>query len=151
MIKTARNPTAAHSNLQAPRSAGLIGRIDEMHGWCKTCGVWALSLAARLRDPTIVIVTIILLAPTALSQSDSDRLGMSANQLARKVVTHELKVQDENHDHWMYRLEKDDSARKQVQEIIETNNGSLSRLLSMGGRPLDAKQQQKRIFACRAS
>ena len=68
---------------------------------------------------------------------------MSANELARKVVTNELKFQDEDHGHWMYRLEKEESGRKQVQEILETNNGSLSRLLSIDGHPLDAKQQQK--------
>ncbi|MGC2195940.1 MAG: hypothetical protein WA628_14780 [Terriglobales bacterium] len=68
---------------------------------------------------------------------------MSANELARKVVTNELKIQAEEHGHWMYRLEKEESGRKQVQEILETNNGSLSRLLSIGGHPVDAKQQQK--------
>jgi hypothetical protein len=89
------------------------------------------------------MVTIILLGSNALPQSDSERLGMSANELARKVVTNELKFQDEDHGHWMYRLEKEESGRKQVQEILETSNGSLSRLLSIGGHPLDAKQQQK--------
>jgi hypothetical protein len=43
----------------------------------------------------------------------------------------------------MYRLEKEESRRKQVQEILETNSGSLSRLLSIGGHPLNTKQQQK--------
>jgi hypothetical protein len=68
---------------------------------------------------------------------------MSANELARKVVTNEMKFQTEDHGHWMYRLEKEESGKKQVQEILETNNGSLSRLLSIDGHPLDAKQQQK--------
>jgi len=68
---------------------------------------------------------------------------VSADVLARKVVSNELKFQDEDHSHWMYRLEKEESGRKLVEEILETNNGSLSRLLSMDGRPLDAKQQQK--------
>jgi len=43
----------------------------------------------------------------------------------------------------MYRLEKEESGRKRVQEILETKDGSLSRLLSIDNRPLDAKQQQK--------
>lgn len=68
---------------------------------------------------------------------------MSANELARRVVTNELKFQHQDQGRWMYRLEKEESGRKQVQEILETNNGSLSRLLSTDGRPLDAKQQQK--------
>jgi hypothetical protein len=68
---------------------------------------------------------------------------VSANELARKVVTSELKFQDEDHGHWIYRLEKEESGTKQVQEIVETKGDSLSRLLSIDGRPLDAKQHQK--------
>lgn len=68
---------------------------------------------------------------------------MSAVNLARNVVTNELKVQGEEHSHWMYRLDKEESGRKQTLEILETNNGSLSRLLSLNGRPLDPKQERK--------
>jgi hypothetical protein len=88
------------------------------------------------------MATIILLGSNLISQSDPE-FGMSANELARRVVTNELKFQAEDHGHWMYRLEKQESGRKQVQQILETNNGSLSRLLSIDGRPLDTKQQQK--------
>ncbi len=115
-----------------------------MHSWFKTCGAPGSSLVVRLiHGSATVIVTIILFASNALPQSESDRVGMSANELARKVVTNELKFQYDDHGHWMYRLEKEESGRKQVQEIVETNHGSLSRSLSIDGHPLDAKQQQK--------
>ena len=65
---------------------------------------------------------------------------MSANDLARRVITNELKFQDD-HTNWMYRLEKEQYGKKQVEEIIETREGSLSRLLSINGQPLTAKQQ----------
>jgi hypothetical protein len=68
---------------------------------------------------------------------------MSANELARKVVTNELKFQDEDRGHWMYRQEKEESVRREVKEVIETKDGALSRLLSIDGHPLTAKQQQK--------
>src|SRR5260370_16330561 len=68
---------------------------------------------------------------------------MEANELARKVVSNELKSQDADHVHWMYRLEKRESDKKQVQEIIQTKYGSLSRLVSVNGRLLDTKQRQK--------
>jgi hypothetical protein len=68
---------------------------------------------------------------------------MSANELVRRVVANELKSQADDHGHWMYRLVKEESGRKQVQEILETNNGSFTRLLSIDGRPLDARQQQR--------
>ena len=115
-----------------------------MHPWLKTCCALMPPLAVRLiHSPATIIVTIILLGSNALPQSDSERLGMSANELARKVVTNELKVQNEHLGYWMYRLEKEDAGKKQVQVIVETKDGSLSRLLSIGGRPLDTKQQQK--------
>lgn len=104
----------------------------------------ASPLAVRqVNGLAAAIVTIILLGSNALSQSDSVRPGMSAVELARKVVTNELKVQDEEHYHWMYRLEKEESGRKQAQEILETNDGSLSQLLSVDGHPLDVQQQRK--------
>jgi len=43
----------------------------------------------------------------------------------------------------MYRLEKAESGRSQVQRILETKNGSLSQLLSMDGHPVDDKQLRK--------
>jgi hypothetical protein len=114
-----------------------------MHSWFKTCRALTWPVVRLIHNPAILIVIIILLGSNALPQSDFERLGMSANELARKVVTNELKVQAEDHGHWMYRLEKEESGKKQVLQILETSNGSLSRLLSVGGRPLDAKQQQK--------
>jgi hypothetical protein len=108
------------------------------------CRVPALfSAVRRVRGPASIVVTIILLGSNVLPQSDSERPGIAPAELARKAVTNELKIQDEDHGHWMYRLEKEESGRKLVQQIVETNKGSLSRLLSMDGRPLDVKQQQK--------
>lgn len=102
------------------------------------------SLLGRLIfNFVIVIATTIVLGLSALSQSDFESLGVSANELARRVVTNELKFQEEDHGHWRYRLEKEDSGRKQVQDILETSHGSLDRLVSVDGHPLDAKQRQK--------
>jgi len=57
-----------------------------MHGWLKTCCARMQPLAVRLiHSPVTPIVTIILLGSTAFAQSDSERLGMSANELARNT------------------------------------------------------------------
>jgi hypothetical protein len=115
-----------------------------MYTWLKTHRTAASAVAFRIVSCMgAFILTSILFAPNALSQSDSPKHEMSAVDLARKVVTNELKVQDQDHGRWMYRLEKEESGRKQTQEILETSYGSLSRLLSMDGHPLDAKQQRK--------
>jgi hypothetical protein len=85
---------------------------------------------------TLAIISLGLSAP---SQSVPGG-RVSANDLARRVITNELKFQDD-HTNWMYRLEKEQNGKKQVEEIIETKEGSLSRLLSINDRPLTAKQQ----------
>jgi len=115
-----------------------------MHSWLKTYGGLIRPSCVRLiRRSAIVIGAAILLGSSALAQPDFEKPGISAHELARRVVTNELKFQTEDHGHWMYRLEKDEFGRKQVLQILETNNGSLSRLLSSGGRGLDLQQQEK--------
>jgi hypothetical protein len=124
-----------------------------MHSWFKTrrAGL-ASSLIVRLvHGFATVIVTVILLGSNALPQSDSERLGMSSNELARKVVANELKFQNENHDHWMYRLEKEESGRKGVQEILETKDGSLSGSSPLIAVHLTPNSSRKRTSACRGS
>ena len=81
-----------------------------------------------------VLVSTILLGSATLSQSDSRILGVSANDLVQRVITNELNFQGD-HTNWMYRLEKEQYGKKQVEEIVETKEGSLSRLLSINDRP----------------
>jgi hypothetical protein len=111
-----------------------------MHSWFKTCDGPASSLPVTLkRNSVVLILTIILLGVPARPQSVPNS-PISANDLARRVVTNELTFQDD-HTNWMYRLEKEQYGKKQVEEIVETKEGSLSRLLSINDRPLTAKQQ----------
>ena len=86
-------------------------------------------------------LAIILLGIPARSQSGAGN-QVSANDLARRVITNELKFQDD-HTNWMYLLEQEQYRKKQVQEIVETKEGSLRRLLSIDDRPLTAKQQKE--------
>ena len=115
-----------------------------MHACYKTCGKVASPLAVRMVSRlAVLILTIIGPSPNALSQSGFLKVEMPAVDLARKIVTHELRVQNDKQIHWMYQLEKAESGRKHVQKILETEDGSLSQLLSIDGHPLDAKQLLK--------
>jgi hypothetical protein len=151
MIEIVRKHTARYQRESTNLLSCLSHRKSgHMNNWIKTCCTLTSPSVARLtHGPATVIVTIILLGSNALSQSDPERLGMSANELARKVVTNELKFQDEDHGRWMYRLEKEESGKKQVQEILETNNGSLvdSSLLTAVHSPRN--NSRRRISACR--
>jgi hypothetical protein len=127
------------------RSLGLPGTDGcSMKNWVKTfCTKASPSVVRFAHGVATVTLTIVLLGSRALPQSDSATLGISAHDLARKVITNELKSQDKDHGHWMYRLEKEEFGKKQIEEIVETNDGSLSRLLSVDGRSLDATQQRE--------
>src|ERR1700680_1909374 len=84
------------------------------------------------------LAIILLVMPTRSQSIQSSQA--SANDHARRVIANELKFQDD-HTNWMYRLEKEQYGKKQVEEIIETKEGSLSRLLSIDDHPLTSKQQ----------
>jgi hypothetical protein len=95
----------------------------------------------QVQSSAAVILAVILLGVPARPQSVLSS-QVSANDLARRVITNELKFQDD-HTNWMYRLEKEQDGKKQVEESIETKEGSLSRLLSINDRPLTAEQQKE--------
>jgi hypothetical protein len=92
------------------------------------------------RSAAFTLAIVLLGIPASPQSVPSSQV--SANDLARRVITNELKFQAD-HTNWMYRLEKEQDGKKQVKEIIETKEGSLSRLLSINDRPLTAKQQEE--------
>ena len=94
----------------------------------------------RLHLSGAIAPVIILLGTTVSPQSVREG---SANDLVRRIVTNELKAQDEDHSHWMYRMEVEDREKREVREIIETQYGDLSRLLYVNGRPLSEEEQRK--------
>ena len=95
----------------------------------------------QVHSSAAITLAIILLGIPARSQSVPSS-QVSANDLARRVITNELRFQDD-HTNWMYRLEKEQDGKKQVEEIVETKEGSLSRLLSIDDRSLTTKQQEE--------
>jgi hypothetical protein len=95
----------------------------------------------QVHNSAAITLAIILLGVPARPQSALSS-QVSANDLARRVVANELEFQDD-HTNWMYRLEKEQDGKKQVEEIVETKEGSLSRLLSTNDRPLTVKQQEE--------
>ena len=116
---------------------------DEMH-MLKTCRAVAWTLTATTASGlALFVLTTVLSSSNLLAQSDPMGIGMAPVDLARKVVTNELRVQNDEQSHWMYRLEKAESGRTRIQKILETKNGSLGQLLSIDGHLLDAKQLLK--------
>lgn len=69
----------------------------------------------------------------------------TANDLVRAVIANELKAQDGSHSRWMYRVDKKERGRAKAKEVVQTAHGSLDRLVSVDGHPLNAKEQQDEI------
>jgi hypothetical protein len=137
--QTAATATRTYKPFALSVSRKVYGLMNSL---LNTCCALMSPLALRLiRSPATFTLAIILLGVPARPQSIPSS-QVSANDLARRVITNELNFQDD-HTNWMYRLEKEHSGKKQVEEIIETKEGSLSRLLSVNDRPLTAKQQRE--------
>jgi hypothetical protein len=102
----------------------------------------------QIHNPAAFTLAVILLGIPARPQSVPGG-QVPANDLARRVITNELRFQDDQ-TNWMYRLEKEQYGKKRVEEIIETREGSVGRLLSINDRPLTVKHRRKRTSLCRS-
>jgi hypothetical protein len=75
------------------------------------------------------------LAPPSLPQD--------ANAYVSQAIEHELAVQASDHTHWRYHYHREDEKNNTDRDVIETSEGSLARVLLLGGRPLTAEEREK--------
>jgi hypothetical protein len=69
---------------------------------------------------------------------------MSANELVRSVLNNELKAENADSSHWMFRLDtKRPNAPETVDEVVETKDGPLKYPLSINGQKLTEAQQRQ--------
>jgi hypothetical protein len=93
----------------------------------KTYPVLSREPVMRLGHSTAtVLVSVILLGGATVPQSDSVSRAMSANELARRVVSNELKSQDEDQVHWMYRCERQSSFLQNHHRFRRPNTAATS-------------------------
>jgi len=62
--------------------------------------------------------------------------------LVRAVVANELNAQAGGHGRWMYRVDREEQSKKKAEEVVQTGQGSLDRLVAVDGQPLNAKEEQ---------
>ena len=63
-------------------------------------------------------------------------------ELVKDVIYNEVHPANSNDAHWKYRLEKMLDGKQETREVVETKSGSLDKLLSIAGIPLNAAQQR---------
>jgi hypothetical protein len=84
---------------------------------------------------------IVSLAGVAVSQSLSSGQQASPNDLVRATIANELRTQPASQSRWMYRVERKEPGKTAEREVIQTDHGSIERLISVDGHPLSANQE----------
>jgi hypothetical protein len=91
--------------------------------------------------PVLVCFCFLLILHSTLAAQSP---GISANDLARRVVENELRAEDQDKSHWMFRVEmrRPDSG-SEVDEVIQTPKGELQLPLLINGHPPAKTEQEK--------
>lgn len=95
------------------------------------------------------VAALLLFAPFAFPQTQSDA-NLSANELVRRVIANELRMQDQDHSHWMYEEETVKAAVKETKEVAGTKDGAVTLLVARNGQPLpegELKKQEQQMNA----
>jgi hypothetical protein len=87
----------------------------------------------------ILIPFLISCSLLAMQAPSPQRLA--PNDLVRKVVTHEIQIDDQDHSHWMYQVISNIPAPRKISTVVETKNGNVECLDNVGGRPLTRDQR----------
>ena len=99
-----------------------------------------------LRKTVLYSLAAICLACAGVTHSvaqETPSPAFNANQLVRQVVQSELKAEETDHTHWMYKLHREDEKGAQDRQVIETKDGSLAKVLLINGQPLTPEQRSK--------
>ena len=91
----------------------------------------------------IVYAGTAALASSLAKEQDQAPLPPDPAEFVRQAVAHELNAMDNDHTRWMYRLHKEDEKNSQDRQVIETKDGSLSKVLLFNGQPLTLEQRQQ--------
>jgi hypothetical protein len=90
-----------------------------------------------------IAVGLLFMVPTWAASQESEHSQENANDFARSALRNEVKAETNDHSHWMLKLETEKSRRKEIDEVVETENGDLKRPILINDRPLTARQQHE--------
>ncbi|HEY1904201.1 MAG TPA: hypothetical protein VGG56_17355 [Terracidiphilus sp.] len=63
------------------------------------------------------------------------------NDLVRKVISHEIQADDQDHSHWMYQVVTNVPSPRKTKTVVETKNGDIDYLDDIDGHPLTSQQR----------
>lgn len=67
---------------------------------------------------------------------------LPADEFVKEVISNEIRAEQADNSHWTYEKVEENAGQVQVEDIVETKEGSLHRLVSLNGHPLTAAQQE---------
>src|SRR5579872_1254145 len=69
--------------------------------------------------------------------------GQDPSQIVEKMVYNELSAAKNDQSHWMYRDTDSEKGTTKVEEVIQTREGWMHRLISINGNPPSPAQEKK--------
>lgn len=108
--------------------------------------ITARSLARRLvfLPAALVFVCAVLHADDSVSQGPNFSNDPKARELVRRVVANELEQEARDKSHYMFRLKRITPKGSRLQEIVQTDQGSIARTLLIDGKaPTDDQKRSE--------
>lgn len=92
--------------------------------------------------PHLLASALLLLAPAAMCAESPNQSSGTPKELVKEVIYNELHAPATADIHWKYRLLKEVDGKSETRTVVETRAGSLDRLLSVGGKPLNNEEER---------
>jgi hypothetical protein len=91
-----------------------------------------------MRKPFLIPL---LISATAMAMQASAPPNVPPNDLVRKVISHEIQADDQDHSHWMYQVVTNVPSPRKTKTVVETKDGDVDYLEEIDARPLTPQQR----------
>jgi hypothetical protein len=88
-----------------------------------------------------VLQVALLLVPALVAADGQSQTKSSAADLVKAVIRNELIPANLSVIRWKYLLTKEVNGTEETRQVVETNSGSIERLIAIAGKPLSRTQQ----------
>jgi len=98
------------------------------------------ALSTGLRASGLGLLVAIVIGLTAVAPAQ-DQPTITADELVKRAVETQLKDPGGNL-HFRYRLHRQSTERDEMREVLETNDGTVARVIMSNGKPLSEEQEK---------
>jgi hypothetical protein len=119
---------------------GSFGRLETVRQPWVSDGTRCCALSWRVTIGALLVLWLYSAGPTAKAQTKDP------NALVKEAVATELTADETDHSRWRYRY--DEEVTRKAAIVVETDYGSVKRLVARGGKPLteaEAKEEDERL------